>query len=47
MIDILRELIGEPLLGYGFLEYIFVYILALAGLCVIYTCVCAFIDFFR
>ncbi len=47
MIDILRELIGVPLVGYGFLEYIFVYILALAGLFVIYTCVCSFIDFFR
>lgn len=47
MIDILRELIGVPLIGYNFLEYIFVYILVIAGLFVIYSCVSALIDFFR
>lgn len=47
MIEVLRELLGSPPLGFQFLEYMFSYVLVLAGLFVIYGAVCALIDLFR
>lgn len=47
MIEILREILGYPPFGYQFLEYMFSYILLLAGVFVIYGAVCAVVDLFR
>ncbi|MEE1321072.1 MAG: hypothetical protein UHM85_06005 [Acutalibacteraceae bacterium] len=45
MKDILIELLGQPPIGFEFLYYLFSFILVLAGVLIIYKCVCAFCEF--
>jgi len=47
LIDSLRSLIGQPPAGWEFLEYIFLMIFVVGGVCMLYALIMRMVDFFR